>query len=801
MLARLLRHTLSKNKLGGDMSANKTIILQQTEKKLDPIRRTIKDIARALNLYRVHIGVMLFISFLYANKQTADVVRALVERQDWVEFPRLVLAGIFILGLVPFMTWYSGRWLSMQEPLLGLRNDGVLGWWLRWTPRFCSVIPLGFLAWFLIKHRADDAIFFPIGSAICIIVGALWLVFFKRRNNDDQTFLERAVKAFNWYWRSASISLVVIMVLIWVEPVWFPQLIGTIPSVLLFFIVFTLCATFLSWRYEKAGIPWLTIGFLWTVGWSFTNMTDNHELRFVKPKTELPKQKLLENSFQDWLDARIDIWKKRGAGNEYPVFIIAAEGGGIYAAQNAAFTLGRLEDMSNKLGAAKPFSHNTFAISGISGGSIGAALFVSHLVDMGKKNPSDETEDVLARILNQDLLSPIAANMFSLDYLQRFVFFYPYIPDRAAALEDAVASAWELEHKDRTTLDQAFSQLAAGSTGFPSLVLNTAEINSGRTVASAPFRFTTVASEERQFRNVFEGDGERQTFREILKPRESTQQLYQHLDKCELSGPSLEKLKPYKRTEDFDKVREMSVLRSAVTSARFPYVSPAGFLMRRDIQKCGPDEKFDVVYRSQYVDGGYVEASGTEPALAILKRLNDRIVWLSEQRGSKYEHLYKKVKLHLVTIELGSPQKLKNANNGEISTPPMGLLATWGARSKIAREQAIDYVNSFTKEGQYKSDTQEQVSSSPESRTSAIGGIHRIQPFDSEETIPLGWRLSNQSSWKLRQLLCKEKTAPLQEKFVKAPFPAMRNLAFLAAVDPSKPNALVGFCDKYKRDE
>ncbi|MBL4890799.1 MAG: hypothetical protein JKX91_03045 [Rhizobiaceae bacterium] len=623
------------------MSGTSSNNQKQPETRLDPTRRVIKQVAKALHLYRVHIGVMLIISFLYANNQTIDVIRALVEPQGWSELPRLILACFFIFGLMPFMTWYSGRWLSMQEPLLGLRKKGVLGWWLRWTPRVCAVVPLGVLAWFLFNARTESLTLFNIASAICVVVGGLWLFFFERRPSDDTGILERAVKAFNGFWQSAMVGLFLIILLVGVAPVWFPQLIGTILSVLLFFVVFMFCATFLSWRFEKAGIPWLTIGFFWTILWSFTSLTDNHEIQFVELDNPLPEQKLLEINFQKWLDAREELWKDRTRGGEYPIFIVAAEGGGIYAAQNAAFTLGRLEDMSKSLGAATPFSQNTFVISGISGGSIGSALFVSHLVDKNKKFPDKSIEDSLANILNQDLLSPIVANLFSLDYLQRFIP-YPFVPDRAAALEKAVASAWQLEHNDQATLDQAFSELGAKSTNIPALVLNTTEINSGRTVASAPFRFTSKQDEEGQFGNVFEGDGQRQTFREIMRPRGKDQALYQPLKECEIAGSSSGSFKKYENLGDFDKIREMSVLRSAVTSARFPYVSPAGFLMRRDVQKCSNSEEFQVVYRAQYVDGGYVESSGTEPALAILKRLNDRIVWLSDNGGDGYKKLHQK---------------------------------------------------------------------------------------------------------------------------------------------------------------
>ncbi|MEM9726419.1 MAG: hypothetical protein AAF909_13295, partial [Pseudomonadota bacterium] len=58
-----------------------------------------------------------------------------------------------------------------------------------------------------------------------------------------------------------------------------------------------------------------------------------------------------------------------------PVFIIAASGGGAYAAAHTAHVLGALQDANPS------FADHIFAISGVSGGSVGATLF--HAVDKG----------------------------------------------------------------------------------------------------------------------------------------------------------------------------------------------------------------------------------------------------------------------------------------------------------------------------------------------------------------------------------------------------------------------------------
>src|SRR5215467_7277200 len=53
----------------------------------------------------------------------------------------------------------------------------------------------------------------------------------------------------------------------------------------------------------------------------------------------------------------------------YPVFIIAVEGGGIYAATAASLFLAKLQDAN------PDFAQHVFAISAVSGGAIGATIF------------------------------------------------------------------------------------------------------------------------------------------------------------------------------------------------------------------------------------------------------------------------------------------------------------------------------------------------------------------------------------------------------------------------------------------
>ncbi|HEY1391881.1 MAG TPA: hypothetical protein VFV25_00795, partial [Methylibium sp.] len=76
--------------------------------------------------------------------------------------------------------------------------------------------------------------------------------------------------------------------------------------------------------------------------------------------------------FSHWLKAQA----AAGRGKD-PIYLVAMSGGASRAAYWGAYTLGWLEDEAR--GAGRPFAADIYAISGVSGGSLGAAAFVTAL--------------------------------------------------------------------------------------------------------------------------------------------------------------------------------------------------------------------------------------------------------------------------------------------------------------------------------------------------------------------------------------------------------------------------------------
>src|SRR5262249_51136883 len=110
-----------------------------------------------------------------------------------------------------------------------------------------------------------------------------------------------------------------------------------------------------------------------------------------------------------------------------PVLFVTAAGGGIRAAYWAAAVLGRLEDCVPE------FHKSIFSVSSVSGGSLGAAAFVTLLASRTKKSapvvgcnqpiPSDDDarlkgyyQDFLRTFLSQDHLAPVLREMLLGDF-------------------------------------------------------------------------------------------------------------------------------------------------------------------------------------------------------------------------------------------------------------------------------------------------------------------------------------------------------------------------------------------------
>jgi hypothetical protein len=229
---------------------------------------------------------------------------------------------------------------------------------------------------------------------------------------------------------------------------------------------------YLSSRWQ---FPAIAVAVLLAVLFSFWN--DNHIIR-VAPPQKIDRLDVLK-AFDNWYALIENQWP----GETHPLYIVATEGGGIRAAYWTAAVLGEIQDQNPN------FAAHLFAISGVSGGSLGAAVFEALLAEPNLGSFKDAGTD----ILGEDFLSPTLAAMFYPDLVQRFLPFpIPYF-DRARTLELGWEKAWrDKMHNDRFSRSflDLWSVRPDRRPWMPALFLNGTSVEKGNRIIASNLRVT-----------------------------------------------------------------------------------------------------------------------------------------------------------------------------------------------------------------------------------------------------------------------------------------------------------------------
>jgi predicted acylesterase/phospholipase RssA len=331
-----------------------------------------------------------------------------------------------------------------------------------------------------------------------------------------------------------------------------PSYLGVGSIVLIAGIAWLPLLSVLHWLSMKLRLPLLIVFFLIAIGLSWADLNDNHQVRaFAGKAAPAPPAPEFESAFKQWLRAR----KPPPKDKPVNVVLVAAEGGGIYAAYYTAQVLATQQDSN------PAFADSIFAISGVSGGSVGAAVF-SALVEHSKHDQildKDWFTKTSHEVLKQDFLSSLLASALLEDMLQQFIV-PPFARwDRARSLETAFERAWKSATKTEH-FEQPFDALWVGQ-GVPSLVLNATEVESGERVVISNLAFDPAKAP--------------------------------HLSSLRgLDG----KLVPCLST-------------AACLSARFPLITPAAWI------QCKAEPPLPA--KRRLVDGGYYENTGIETAISM----------------------------------------------------------------------------------------------------------------------------------------------------------------------------------------
>ncbi|HEX6162673.1 MAG TPA: patatin-like phospholipase family protein [Vicinamibacterales bacterium] len=344
----------------------------------------------------------------------------------------------------------------------------------------------------------------------------------------------------------------------------------------------------------------------------FSIWNDNHDVRLV----DLPAAAAPD------LSAVFSSWVSRApgeAGEPIPVIVAAAEGGGIRAAYWTSLVLHHLAD------APEPdvmFPRRLFAISSVSGGSFGAAVYAGLRRDPTSAPPRAQ---IASEILQERFLAPMVAKLVSGDLLQWFLPMPVRTLDRSSAMETAFAAAYH-EHVHHDSMVEPFTRFRpVNSEDVPVMLLNNTSVQLGRRVVASPYRWP-------------------------------------------LSDVSIEEQDPI----DFHALtgRDVSVATAVHNTARFPYISAAGRLRARNGENLG-----------HLVDGGYFENTGAETLLDVLRYLKQSASPLSV-RFIVVVMLNSPPELHL-NDPARIPWR-ETASLGEVLSPLRALLQTRIARGDLA---------------------------------------------------------------------------------------------------------------------
>jgi len=306
-----------------------------------------------------------------------------------------------------------------------------------------------------------------------------------------------------------------------------------------------------SYAADRHGVPLLTVLVAIAALSSLNN--DNHEIPSVTGLTGVAQRPTLAGTAQEWARAR----RTSGASVE-PLVIVATAGGGIRAAYWTGTVLGELDSQ------AENFRDRLFAISGVSGGSVGATVYrglIDLPPDQFRQRCPDGATACAQQILARESLGPLAAAMLYPDLGQRF-FPMPWFPDRGAALE----AAWEDAFRRVTGQDSLASSLAdlSRSKAWPALFLNATWSDTGHRIVASNLRAGST-------------------------PTTTPDPTVRFSDQLATIG------------------HDLRLSSAAHNSARFPYVSPAGMWRNADGKIAG-----------RLQDGGLFENYGAETALDIL---------------------------------------------------------------------------------------------------------------------------------------------------------------------------------------
>jgi hypothetical protein len=725
--------TISSNNNSGDYR-------QKLIQQLADISLSLKGVFLYLWFLRIQVFIAIISILLFQTGQVNDIVLAIILDRDWPAF----LFAILFAFLLSLLLWHTSRYLTWVVPELKKGNHNLsdlfsptaemILLWLAWFSLALFTVPIAQQAY------DDNNYLWHIYFLLIFQAGVIYL--WRKFDFPNPTWTPN----FRWrFIRLYGVGLILPFLFKNLKSYEIPELVGSL-GVLFWALSTILIVTSVIYQFSTlTGIPLLSILIVVAYFMNMNRFNDNHTIRLKKydyslqiaRQNKFKKLPYLEDKFEEWINKKTSISTKDGEKPgltilelakkyqseckelnkakdpgeqlrcEYPIYIASAQGGGIYAAYHTAKTFQTITDKIPN------FRNHLFAISAVSGGSFGSAIYANWLRNCSYKNKIDNFFD-----RPRDPLALIVASMFFGDLFQRF---YP-IPvaawDRSLGLE----LAFEPRNKERISfsttsaetecnidLSESFyeTQDVKGpftdnptsdniktkedSYPIPFLVLNTTEVDNGRRYLISPFRIDAR---------------------------------YTDADFHE----------PWPAGVENVQFRDMAYSTAAGLSARFPLISPYGFFPEQRVRR--------------FIDGGLYDNSGAVTANEIISSLEniDRFALEKLQRedGKSYDNpdynLFRFEPFSILdknTVDLNSnyanPEQLAKNNKFEIFgwTALTAVFSTRGSRTGNAVDNLVTRGYTKPEKSRRKVLIEKEF---------LLAGMPK--PLFS---IPLGWKLSCQA--------------------------------------------------------
>lgn len=369
-----------------------------------------------------------------------------------------------------------------------------------------------------------------------------------------------------------------------------------------------------------------------------------HNVRIYKHRNRTEKvfdeRQHLEEFFVNWLQQRETEIRRDSI---YPVFFVLADGGASRSGYWTAAVLTRLEEGSDR-----HFSRHLLCLSGASGGSMGNSAFFCLLQRRDSIYGAGHTLQQEARdYLKSDFLTYTLARMMGPDMF-RPVFPFPFIDDRAAALEYATEHA----APDSVIIGQSFRQLVSrvitrrgdSTYSLPILYLNTTRMQDG-----TPGLVSNIMIDSTIF-------GKRIDVLNLLEPGQ-----------------------------------DMRLSTAVILGARFPYVSPAGR-----------------IGNNYFVDGGYFDNSGAGAVHEMIIQLHQwshDSSWYSQYPRLRSLQLASKLRWYVIHITNSSqdPLVLKKVHPvvNDLVSPVQTLIGSYNTQTVVNNLRLIRYLGELNKDTTY----------------------------------------------------------------------------------------------------